>query len=449
MQQLNRNLPVAGVKHDFPKKVLIFGENAFACLAFDELIKKGLFCGSVTVAGRETEIFKKQQGLFTIIERDVESGKKTEIIKIITCVSDYINPYNDFDCFIKRAQNPVLRFVVAGTEDAEKTATLLYERFTFFKGEMDKGLVFLACEPIENNGAKLKILVQQYADKWGLSDEFTRWTNNACFFANTLTDRITVSNLNYDEVKKFEKKLGYRDELLTICEPFYFWAIELPAVLRAELPLDRSGLNVVFNEDITPHRLRKTRLLDGALTALAPAALLHGYKTMNDAMSNPGFKKYIEKTLFKEIIPTLDINRNVLDGFTKTIIERLCNPLVKQELLLITENQVSNFKTRVLPTILEYHKRFKQLPPMLMFSFAVLVAFYKNGGRFPLADDERSIAFLRDNRLDTIFKNISGAWGTDLTEILEKTQFKTIVEEYFNIIKKHGVKPLIERLAGE
>ncbi|MDR2559139.1 MAG: tagaturonate reductase, partial [Oscillospiraceae bacterium] len=331
MQQLNRNHPLIESAQVFPEKVLMFGESAFLCAlvcpALDELNRKGLFGGSVTVAGKNIEHFKTQEGLFTIIEKGIENGGKSIKTNLIICVTDYINPYSDHDNYIKRGRNPELRFIVSDAPDAEKIAALLYERFAFFKGDEKKGLILFSCGRVENNGAELKANVQKYADERGLGKEFKQWMENVCFFANTTADRI-VTGFPREDADRIQRKLGYHDELLTICELFYFWAIEAPITVKEELPLDKAGFNIIFNDDITPHHLRKTRLLNGALTCLAPAALLHGYKTVDEAMGNINFKKYLEKALFKEIIPTLDINRNVLDGFAKTVIERLSNPLL-------------------------------------------------------------------------------------------------------------------------
>jgi tagaturonate reductase len=446
MQQLNRNLPFLEPNESLAEKVIMFGGGAFlrafACPAFDELNKKGLFGGSVTVISDNAEIFKAQSGLFTVVERESRGGEKIEEISLITCVENYINPHSDRDNFIYRARNPELRFVVCEKAEAEITA-FLHERFTYYKGDVSRGLVFLPCGEGYNSGAELKNFVL----KCNLSEAFNNWVNTACFFANTLTDRfVSASPPDEIEAAKLRKKLGCRDDLLTTCELFYFWAIEAPAIIREELPLDKSGLNIVFSENITPYKLRKERLLDGACLALALAALLCSYKTAEKAISDEAFKKYLVKALFEEIIPTLGMNRNVLEGYAKTVVERLSNPLVKHDLLEAAHDCAVRFKTRILPTILEYRKHFSALPPMLTFSFAAMLAFHKNGGRFPLTGDERSIAFLRDNKPDIIFKNISGAWGVNLTDLLENTQFKATTEEQFNFIKKHGMKPLIERL---
>jgi len=471
MEQLNRKIPLITVENTYPEKVLMFGEGAFlrafACYAFDEMNKQNLFNGSVTIVQPipegKIDFLKKQDGLFTVVARGVENEREVIKTNLITCVRDCINPYEEYENYIKRARNPELRLIVSNTTEAGisyiegekfdsrpqasfpgKVTTFLHERYVFFKGDKSKGLVFLPCELIENNGEELKKVVQIYAKEWDLGEQFLKWIDESCIFANTLVDRI-VAGYPQMEAERINTGLGYRDELLDACELFYFWAIETSAYLRNELPLDKIGLNIIFSDDILPYRLRKVRLLNGAHTCLAHAAMFSGYTTVGETMGDERFKKYIEKLLFKEVIPTLSINRNVLEGFAKSVIERFSNPFIRHELQGITLNSVSKFKTRVLPTLLEYQSKFGKIPPILTFSFAMLIIFYKNGGRFKIIDEEKNITFLRDNSIDTIFKNTS-FWGAELHE---NEQFCEAVNEYFRFIKTHGVKPLIERLIND
>jgi len=471
MEKLNRNLPIIKIERNMPEKVLMFGEGAFlrafACYSFDEMNNKRLFDGSVTIVQPipegKIELLAKQDGLYNIILRGIKDGEKVVKTRLVTCVNNYINPYTDYTGYIKTATNPHLRFIVSNTTEAGisyregekhdscpqmsfpgKVTAFLHKRFSFFKGDKTKGIIFLPCELIDDNGTKLRELVIKYAKEWNLSAEFLKWIDESCVFANTLVDKI-VSGYPSEEADRICEELGFRDELLDACELFYFWAIEGPSILKDELPFNKAGLNVIFSDDISPYRLRKVRILNGAHTCLAPAALLCGLTTVGEAVSDNVFRKYIETAIFKEIIPALDINKNVLESFAKSILERFSNPFIRHELQGITLNSVSKFKTRVLPTILDYQKKFGVLPPVLTFSFAALIAFYKSGGRFKIMDEEKNIAFLRDNKIDVIFKNWS-AWDADLKENI---QLYSAVENAFNAIRENGIKSEVMRLINE
>jgi tagaturonate reductase len=241
---------------------------------------------------------------------------------------------------------------------------------------MEKGLTFLPCELIDDNGKKLKGLVQKYAVEWNLGYEFLTWVDESCFFANTLVDRI-VAGYPYSDSEKLHNELGYCDELLDTSELFFFWAIEGPPELREKLPFDKAGLNVIFSDDITPYRLRKVRLLNGAHSCIAPVALLCGVATVGGAVSDEMLRRLIKCALFNEIIPSLDLNKNVLESFANSVIERFSNPFINHELQSIMLNCVSKIEARLLPIIADYTQIYGRFPPILIFAISAYVEFYK------------------------------------------------------------------------
>ena len=388
-----------------PEKVMQFGEGnflrAFVDSMFDELNAAGLFGGSITVvqpiAQGLADVLKAQDGLYTLFLRGLENGREVCKKRVVTSVQDAVNPYADYTGYIARAKNPDLRFVVSNTTEAGiaytageslldapqksfpgKVTAFLFTRFTHFKGDPAKGLVFIPCELIDYNGTTLKNIVLRVAAEWNLGDDFIAWVNEANVFTNTLVDRI-VTGYPRDEAAELETALGYEDKLLDTGEIFHFWVIEGPASLREELPFDKIGLNVVFTDDATPYKLRKVRILNGAHTCSVLAAHLCGHNTVGDMMNDAMFRRFLEKALFEEVIPTLDLEYDNLKAFADAVFDRFANPFIKHALLAISLNSVSKWKVRVLPSILEYVKRKAALPPMLTFSFAALLAFDKGG----------------------------------------------------------------------
>ena len=72
---------------------------------------------------------------------------------------------------------------------------------------------------------------------------------------------------------------------------------------------------------------------------------------------------------------------------------------VHDRLISISLNSISKFCTRVLPSILDYHKKQGELPKGLVFAMAALIHFYKGeheGESIPLNDDEKAISFLQN-----------------------------------------------------
>ena len=444
MKQLNRALLASdfsfppdvtvGQKALLPEKVLQFGEGnflrAFVDSMFDELNAAGLFGGSITIAqpiaAGLVDILKEQDGLYTLFLRGLENGQEVCRKRVVTSVQDAVNPYDDFGGYFARAKNPDLRFVVSNTTEAGiayvasdnltdtpqksfpgKVTAFLFTRFTHFAGDITKGLVFIPCELIDYNGTTLKKIVLRYAEEWNLGEAFIAWINEACVFTNTLVDRI-VTGYPRDEAAQLEAELGYTDKLLDTGEIFHFWVIEGPSWLREELPFDKLGLNVVFTDDATPYKLRKVRILNGAHTCFVPAAYLCGHNTVGESVADPMFKAYLEKALFDEVIPTLDLEYDNLKSFADAVFDRFANPFIKHLLLSISLNSVSKWKARVLPSVLEYAKRKNALPPVLTFSFATMLAFdrgtniedgaligSRNGEAYKIMDDAANLELMQ------------------------------------------------------
>ncbi|MCL2109181.1 MAG: hypothetical protein FWH20_07545, partial [Oscillospiraceae bacterium] len=341
MHNLDGNFPAVNRRRDDTERVLMYAEGpflrGFACVAFDMLNEFGLWRGGVTLvqAGhevneahdREIELLKKQDGLYTVIAAGAENGVKKTDKRLITCVTDCINLYKDYNNYLGRARNPELRVIVSCTNAEEfvycenekaytrpqasfpaKFTAFLYERFKFFGGDLTKGLIILPCEAVENNGENLRKIMQKYANLWELSLEFMQWVNRSCVFTNTVTDRI-VAGYPHDEADRICGDLGYRDELLCSTELFYFWAIEsanYAGQLREELPfeqLKKAGLDIVISDDIKAHQLKKMRLFSGGTIAMAHAALLGGGTTASPAARDETFGRFTGNLLFRGIFP--------------------------------------------------------------------------------------------------------------------------------------------------
>jgi len=436
-----------------PVKVLQFGTGnflrGFADWMIEILNEKTDFDGSIHIIqshGKSIpEDYGKQNYNYHVLIRGLQNGNIIDGYKLITSISRVSNPNLDYAFFLDLAKNPELKYVISNTTEAGivfdkndrspdfvpvtfpgKLAALLYSRHVFFEGDETKGLVILPCELIENNGKKLKECVIQYAVLWDLPTSFLTWLDTACTFCNTLVDRI-VPGFPKENMEEFEKKSGFRDQLAVVAEPYHFWAIEGPKDLEDIFQTEKTGLNVAIVGDLQPFRLRKVRILNGAHTVMVPVGYLKGFRTVGEVMEDPELLKFVEETIFQEIIPTLDLDKAELDAYAKDILDRFRNPFIRHELISISLNSISKFRVRVLPTILEYHSRTGELPKNLLRSFAELIRFYKGeirGESIPLKDEPFVLEFFEkawknenlDETVETVLSNVS-LWGMDLNQI--------------------------------
>lgn len=242
---------------------------------------------------------------------------------------------------------------------------------------------------IDYNGDALRELVLRYAQEWALPEAFIQWLDQANSFCSTLVDRI-VTGYPRDEVAKLEEELGYHDGFLDTAEHFYLFVIQGPKSLATELRLDKYPLNVLIVDDIKPYKERKVAILNGAHTALVPVAFQAGLDTVGEAMNDAEICAFVEKAIYEEIIPVLDLPRDELESFASAVTGRFRNPYIKHQLLSIALNGMTKFRTRILPQLLAGQKAKGTLPARLTFALAALIAFYRgerNGETYPVQDD--------------------------------------------------------------
>lgn len=451
LKPLNRKS--AGISATRPVKVLQFGEGnfmrAFVDWMIDILNEKSGFNGDVQIiqpiAKGMGEMINKQEGLYHLILNGIKNGKATTETRLISCVREVLNPYENYQAFLATAENPELTFIFSNTTEAGiafnvddtdlnklpesfpgKMTALLFHRFSHFNGASDKGLFIIPCELIDKNGQQLREIILQYVALWNLGDDFKKWIVNHNIFCNTLVDRI-VPGFPKETIMEIQERIGYEDNLVVTAEPFHLWVIEGPEAVSRAFPADKAGLDVKFVKDQSPYRTRKVRILNGAHTSMVPVCYLHGLRTVKESIEDPFTGEFIRQTIYEEIIPTLDLPLEELNQFAEDVIERFQNPFIRHELSSIALNSISKYKVRVLPSVLEYIKRKNALPNRLLFSLACLIRFYKGtwqGNTTPVNDSPEILEFFKQawsatgnqHLAEQVLSNIA-FWEVDLSQI--------------------------------
>ena len=253
-----------------PEKIIQFGEGGFLRGFVDWMVQKlnnsGEYNGSIVVVqpGEKgmCDMLTAQNCVYTHLIRGVEGVEKTVVDSISRCVK----PYEEFDEYMKLAENPDFRFIISNTTEAgivfspddkitdtpaktfpAKLTQLLKKRFDL---KLD-GFVFLPCELIDKNGENLKKCVLRYADLWNLDDGFKEWIEKENIFCNTLVDRI---NTGYPKDEKID--VGFEDKMLNTSEYFHLWVIEGYNGLVDEIPFDKANLNVILTDNLERYRTR-------------------------------------------------------------------------------------------------------------------------------------------------------------------------------------------------
>lgn len=465
----------------YPEKIIQFGEGnflrAFVDWIIHEMNQKVGFEGSAVVVQPLKEglidVLNEQDGLYTLYLNGIQNGEVRSDHQVINSISRGVNPYTHYEDYLALAENPDMRFIISNTTEAGiafdendtlegmvqnsfpgKLTALLYRRYQFFKGDKEKGFILIPCELIDRNGEELKATIFRYIDHWNLEEEFATWIQEANVFCNTLVDRI-VPGYPKDKITQIYEELGYEDKLVVEGEQFHLWVIEGPNWVQKEFPANEAGLNVLFVDDMTPYRIRKVRILNGAHTSMVPVAYLYGLDTVRETVEHPVLGQFVKDVIFEEIIPTLELPQEALEKFANDVLDRFRNPFIKHFLLSISLNSMSKYETRVLPTLLEYRQRKDQLPKKLVFALAAMIAFYKgerNGEVIPVKDSEDIIQLykeawsLADGSVEALEKVVRKILAYEANWKIDLTTLPGLVEEvtkYLVLIEKKGIQQAV------
>jgi len=471
----------------YTTRILQFGEGnflrAFVDWQIDQLNQQtDLDAGIAIIRPIDTDfppLLNEQDGLYTSVIRGInEKNEPVEETRIISSINKEIPIYREYDAYLELARDPNIRFIFSNTTEAGiafnqkdefddapastypgKLTRWLFERFTQFGGDRDKGLYIIPCELIDYNGDKLKEIIEDYISLWSLGESFKQWVNNANTFCSTLVDRIVTGHPR-DELPALEKKVGYHDQFMVTAEYFYLFVIQGPQSLADALKLDGNNLNIKIVDDIKPYKERKVAILNGAHTAMVPVAYMYGLNTVGEAMDDRVISRFVETLIDTEVIPALSLSRQELTQFAKDVLKRFRNPYIKHQLTSISLNSMTKWKTRLLPQLLVHAQRENSAPELMSLALAAQLFFYR-GLRgvesITLSDDEKWLVFfdkywsLVDNRKESISELVrltladETHWGIDLNTV---PTLHEQVTAYLDVMHEKGMAEALSLKVG-
>ena len=457
-----------------------FGEGnflrAFVEWIIQDLNDKGAIDAGVAVVqpmpfGRVNEL-AAQDGLYTLRLEGIDNGENVKKSRVIDVIGDCVNPFTEYEKFLKYGESEDLQVIISNTTEAGiavdpddtdftncpksypgKLLALLKRRYDHFKGDMGKGLAIIPCELIDDNGDELYRCLTELAKINKMDAKFIEWMQNANHFTSTLVDRI-VPGYPKNEIEAIQEETGYIDNNVVKGEIFHLWVLKKEPHIQKVFPADKTGLNVIFADDIHPYKQRKVKILNGSHTAMVPVAYLCGIDTVGEAVSDPIIGKFVRDFVFEEVNPTINLPQDQMVAFANSVIERYRNPYIRHELMSIALNSTTKFKTRLLPTLVDYVKIKGKLPNRLLFAFAALVEFHK-GKRgnedIALKDDPEYLAKWKElwsgfggdyNKLAKDALGWTEAWDMDMNGL--HPEITATVAKYLKAMDTKGMPCAVE-----
>ena len=473
---------------ELPERAVQFGTGALlrglVDALLDEANRRNLFGGRVvmvgsTGSGRDRAI-NDQGGLFTLVVQGLVDGEARRHFRVVSSVSRALAASSQWEQVLRCAENPTLELIFSNTTEIGialdetdaatppgsapprsfpgKLAAFLLHRARWCRFDATFAPIVIPTELIEGNGDKLREIVASLARGWSAEPEFVRWLD-AVPFCNTLVDRIVPGAPNDEYATELRDVLPYDDGMITIAEPYRLFAIEGDKALRERLRFAGADAGIIVAGSITPYRLRKVRLLNGAHTSLVSLAILAGCQTVREAVEHPVVGAFLRSALLDEIVPSVDVPG--AEGFARDVLARFANPYLQHHLWDITLQGTTKFRVRVVPSILDYVRITGTVPRALALGFAGFLAFQegtvqaarrRNGSSVP-ADVLGASIQARWNDvgddgggIGALVRSVCGdveLWGTDLSAV---PGFVDVVTEHLTTLRGQGAIAAIEAL---
>ncbi|MEA2128339.1 MAG: mannitol 2-dehydrogenase [Solirubrobacteraceae bacterium] len=320
---------------------------------------------------RMKEVLDAQDGLYTLVLKHRDG---THEARVIGAIAEYLFAPDDAEAVIEKMAAESTRIVsltvteggynmhhVTGEFDAanpdvahdiEPSAT---PRTTFgliteaLRRRRDRGVVpftVMSCDNLQGNGDLAKRVFTAFAR---LRDpELGEWMQRNVAFPNSMVDRITPVTTDADRTE-LREQFGVDDQWPVVCEPYTQWVLE-DSFSAGRPPYETAGVQVV--EDVVPYELMKLRLLNASHQALCYFAYLSGYRLVHEAAQDPLFSAFLLGYMDEEGAPTLAPVPGVdLDRYKHTLIERFCNPQVRDTLARLCAESSDRIPKWLLPVI--------------------------------------------------------------------------------------------------
>ncbi len=354
-----------------PVGIVHFGIGAFhrahqaaytdACLRAGETgwMIAGVSMRSATVADQ----LNPQDGLYTLTVRS--AGENTALIGSVV---EVLVAASDREAIVTRLASPechLVTFTVTekgycrapdGSLDfaAAKDGfhPILCEALARRRDAGLPGLSLLSCDNLSGNGKQLRRLMLEWID--AEAADLRGWFEGNCTTPDSMVDRIVPSSSAAD-LDDLEQRIGMRDEGAVFTEAFTQWVIE-DDFAGPHPRWEEHGVQIV--SDVAPFETAKLRMLNGAHSLLAYAALDHGHTFVHEAIADERLRQLVQQLMMEEAAPTIAAGEGQdLDTYGAELIERFENAALNHRLAQIAMDGSQKIGQRWLETLAIQQKR--------------------------------------------------------------------------------------------
>jgi mannitol 2-dehydrogenase len=206
-------------------------------------------------------------------------------------------------------------------------------------------LTILSCDNVPGNGDVARAAIIAVAERHGV--ELVRYVE-MCTFPNSMVDRITPQTRDADR-EWLRDEVGVDDAWPVICERFWQWVVEDRfAVGRPRW----EDAGVLFTDRVHDWELYKLRMLNASHSCIAYLMALADVVYVDEAVALPHVRRYLERFLGDEAIPTLiAVPGHPPTEYAETVLRRFANTGVRDQIARLCIDGASKFPTFLIPTV--------------------------------------------------------------------------------------------------
>jgi mannitol 2-dehydrogenase len=298
---------------------------------------------------RMAQVLRAQDHLYTVIERDSDGSQP----RIVGSIVDFAFVAGDLDAFARHVADPeiaILSLTITeggySLETPNPTIEAIVWALDARRRAGGQPVTVLSCDNLPGNGDVARHAIMTVAGPRGV--ELEHYVATACTFPNSMVDRITPQTKEEDRAW-LRDEVGIDDGWPVVCERFRQWVVE-DRFIAGRPRWETAG--ALFTDRVHDWELYKLRMLNASHSCMAYLMALAGVVYVDEAVGIPVVRRYLERLLESEAIPTLnEIPHHPASEYARTVLRRLENTGVRDQIARLCIDGTAKFPSFLVPTI--------------------------------------------------------------------------------------------------
>jgi mannitol 2-dehydrogenase len=298
---------------------------------------------------RMRDALAPQDYLYTLVER----GNDEPQPQVIGSIVDFVVAVDDPGAFAAQIADPgieILSLTITESgyslETRNATIEAIVDGLDARRAAAGEPLTILSCDNLPGNGTVARNAVMSVCEE--RDNGLAGWVDGTCTFPNSMVDRITPQTSAGDR-EWLSATWGIDDAWPVVAEPFRQWVLEDRFAAKRPRFEDAGAL---FTDDVRSWELYKLRMLNAAHSCMAYLSALAGIVFVDEAMGVPPMRRFLERLLHDEAIPTLtEIPGHPRVDYAETVLERFANTGVRDQIARLCIDGTAKFPVFLIPTV--------------------------------------------------------------------------------------------------